>query len=301
MMDFRGLLKNLRFQAFVGALLLHISLFGLLMTWRPSILPAPPETIPIILVELPPQTPDISPVPEIEIEPDTPPVLAEPETVPDFIPEAEPRPEPVEVERVEDVSEPEQAPALPQEAPEIQFAGEPAAPSGVTLALSEETEKDASQAAMSDIPPQFVYKFDPFAETAPTALARTVVAINCARANRETRPAFCPDYDEDELLLQAFADGRPSEWEQAYNPVKDIAVARAELGPSQFSTWQAKQLKPDFTGVSESFERRHLHDPILPDRDCRRVPVGFNDPFALDKNAAVPENTAVFCYQSLAD
>ena len=91
MMDFRGLLKNLRFQAFVGALLLHISLFGLLMTWRPSILPAPPETIPIILVELPPQTPDISPVPEIEIEPDTPPVLAEPETVPDFIPEAEPR------------------------------------------------------------------------------------------------------------------------------------------------------------------------------------------------------------------
>ena len=300
-MDVRGLAKDLRFRAFGGALVLHIALFGLLLTWRPSLLPTPAQTIPIILVELPPEAPEIRPPPEIEIEPELPPVLDPPETTPDFIPAPEPRPEPVETERVADKPQPEEAPAPLQEPPETTLERAPAAPAGVTLAPRIEAEQAPSQAATSDIPPQYVYKFDPFAETAPTALARTVVAVNCARANRETRPAFCPDYDEDELLVQAFAGGRPSEWEQAYNPVQDIAVARAELGGSVVARFQERQQKPQFTGRSESFGRAHPHDPILPDRDCRRVSVGFNDPFALDGNAAVPENTAVFCSQSLAD
>ena len=296
-MRIRGFIKELRFQALIGALLLHIALFGFLLTWRPSILPGPPDIIPIVLIELSSEVLEITPVADAEIETDPPPVLAEPETIPDFIPDSEPRPEPVEVKRIEDVSQPEQNSAPPQEPFETELASEPAAPSGVTFALSDETEKAASQAANPDIPPQYIYKFDPFAETAPTALARSVVAINCSRANRETRPDFCPNYDEDDLFLAGLSQNRPSAWGQTYDPVGDIAVARAELGASEFQKWQAKQLKPE-----EIFaDTPHPFDPILPDKDCRRVPVGFNDPFALDKNAAVPENTAVFCYQSLAD
>jgi len=274
MKDFKGLLQNRWNPPIAGALLLHVVAFSALMTWRPKPLPPGPVTIPITLIELPPPT--SAPEPELEPEPE---------------PEIEPEPE--ETEEAEELIEPVQEDAPSEEEVETFVAIEPAPPAGISLAQTGEDDTDVKDAVTKEIPPEYVYTYDPFAETAPTALARVSRAVNCARANRETRPAFCPDYDEDDVFIATLSQNRGSAWGQAsFDPVQDIAAYRSALG-----NFTAKQQKPQFTGKSESFDRTHPHDPELPDKGCRYISYGFSDPFALDKNAAVPDNRKVVCDQ----
>lgn len=302
MMDFRGFLRNRQFQAFCGAFVLHALVFSALFSWRPTGYIPEFETLPIVFVEAPDEPEPVF-VPEIEVipEPEPPePELAPPETTPDFVPPPEPSPAPVEAAPVQAVRAPEQTPPQQERAPLV-FA-EPAPPPSnalsTPLAGLEEEEETDEEGAATQIPPQYRYQFETFSETAPGALARVSKAVNCARANRDTRPFFCPDYDEDDLFLASLTQNRPA---SDYDPVFDAAIARSALGRFDQPSFSDRQLKSQFTGVSESFVRRHAHDPILPDRDCRRISFGFTDPFQLDKNAAVPDNTAVYCEQSLAE
>lgn len=298
MMDFKSLVFKRRVQAFAGAAGLHFLAGAVLLTWRPAPLPAGPETIPVLLVELPASEAATESVVEVveedEPEPDR---LQDPEPTPLYRPDEEPLPLPVEAPPDPERSEEREERRLSEEEIRSLVQADPAPPAGVSLAQAGEDKSEQSKASVKDIPPQFVYTYDPFAETAPTALARVTRAINCSRANRETRPAFCPNYNEDDVYLATLTQNRPSGWEQAsYDPVLDIAAARSALG-----NFSAAQAKPAFNGRSESFGRTHPHDPVLPDKDCQRVAYGFSDPGQLDRGAAVPDNTAVFCAQSLHD
>jgi len=234
------------------------------------------------------------PVPESVLPPEEE-VFQEAETIDRPVPASEPVPLPVEAEKVNESVSVKKAPAPAEKEVETLLVSEPAPPSGVSLAQTPPVEPadKASEAAASDIPPEYVYQYDPFAEIAPTALARVSRAVNCARANRETRPAFCPEYDEDQAFLASLSQNRVEGWEQAqYDPVADIAAAR-----SAFGAFSAAQAKPTFTGKSESFERTHPHDQVLPDKGCRYISYGFNDPFQLDKGATELENRSVVCDQ----
>ena len=285
MMDFRQLLASRWVKAVSGAIVIHGVGFVALMAWHPEPLPAR-DTIPVILIELPPIAPvaDPAPLPEPDL-------LNEPELVNEFVPESDPQPLPVEAEAVlENVSSVREAAPAEEEVGAV-VAYEPAPPAGISLAQTTPEDIEAKEAATSDIPSQYIYTYDPFAETAPTAMARVSRAINCARANQETRPAFCPNYNEDDLFIAAITQNRTPSWERGgYDPVADTVVARAVLGD-----FAAAQLKPKFTGKSESFTRTHPQDQDLPDAGCRYVSYGFADPFALDKSAAVPENRSVSC------
>lgn len=290
MMAFKALLVNQRARAFAGALALHMSVFGALVTWRPAPLPAPPETIPVLLIELSALEPPIAktvPDPETEPEPE---LIVAPKVTAQFTPEPDPEPQ----QESEDEQKRRQLAALAAPAEkqiETDLSLDPAPPAGEVSVQAGIEALETKQRVTQDTPSQYVYQYDPFAETAPTAGARVSRAINCARANRETRPSFCPDFDEDDLFLAALGQGRPSEWERAsYDPVLDIAAARSALG-----NFKARQIQPQFTGHSESFVQTHRHDPVVPDKDCQAVPFGFADPFALDKNVAIPDNKAVHC------
>jgi len=276
-------------KAVSGALFIHIVGFAGLMTWRPDPLPLI-ETIPVVLIELPPIVSKPAPVPT-PVPPAEPDLLQEPEPVKEFVPEPDPQPLPVEAEEVVDNIDSVREAGPAEEEIETLVARDPAPPAGVSLAQTRPEDTEAKDAVTSEIPPQYVYTYDPFAETAPSALARVSRAVNCARANRETRPAFCPNYDEDDLFIASLAQNRTPGWEQGgYDPVADIIVARSALGD-----FSAAQLKPKFVGKSESFARTHPHDQDLPDKGCKYISYGFSDPFALDQNAAVPDNRAVSC------
>ena len=294
MMDWRKLFLSRQNRAVIGAIGIHVALGALLLTWRVASLPAQPEPIPVELIEIaiidPPKETLITPEPQHE------PLDEEPEPAePDVLQVETPIPDLPEVSQA--------APELPEIAELAQFP-EALPPSSVSLAeevdeareglVSEDVETGSQPPSIpvDVLPPEYVYKFDPFAETAPTALARVSKAINCARVNRETRPAFCPNYDEDDLFLASIAANRPSEWEQvAYDPVLDAATARGALG--RFS---ARQESFGPNGRSE-IGRSNFQKVVIPDEDCVAIGFGFENtvPGQPGHAVSIPDDKAVYC------
>jgi len=293
MMDWRNVFLSRQNRAITGAVGIHVATIALLLMWRAVPLPAQQEPIRVELVD----------IPVIEL-PRRPEIVTEPEL------EAEDEPLPTETEVLRADAPAPDVPELAEPAPFVPEIVEPApiadalAPSGPSLAqevdkVPEQLASDALEAQgeapgieKDAVPPEFVYVFDPFAETAPTALARVSKAINCARVNRETRPAFCPNYDENDLFLASLAANRPSEWDQvAYDPVQDAAVALDTLG--RFS---ARQSKFGPNGRSE-IGRTDFQNVVIPDEDCAAIGFGFENTVPGQPGHAVniPDAKAVYC------
>lgn len=293
-MDIQGFLSSRQTRAGAGAMALHLALFSVFRTWHPLPLPPAPETIPVILVEVPAlivldsdQPSEIEPETEIDLIDDT----VEPDPTSQY--EPEPQPEVIETEEPPQPRQPALAAKPVGNEVETSVSLEQAPPDGTPDRREGAPASTSQDEKLQVIDPQYVYKYDPFAEIAPTGLARFTRALNCARTNRDTRPAFCPDYDDDDLYIATFTRNRPEGWEQGgYDPVLDIATARSALG-----NFKARQIKPQFTGRSEGFGRSHLHDPSLPDQGCRYISSGGGDPFALDQDAAIPDRRLVVCDQ----
>jgi len=282
----------------MGAVGVHVVMAALLLTWRVVPLPAQQQPIPVELVE----------IAIIELAKEAPEeIIVAPESSTELLDEelAPAEPEVLQVETpVLDL------PEVSEAAPEVPERAEPAEvpealpPPGISLAreadeareelISEkaETDGEAPGLRLEELPPEYVYKFDPFAETAPTALARVSKAVNCARVNRETRPAFCPNYDENDLFLASLTENRPGEWEQvAYDPVQDAASALDALG--RFS---AKQFKFRPNGRSE-IGRANFQKVVIPDEDCTAIGFGFENtvPGQPGHDISNPDAKAVYC------
>lgn len=306
MAEFWGGLISRRFRAFFGTAIIHAAMIGLFLSWQPRPLPEAPETIPIILVEIPvaePDRPVEAETPASAIETD--PIVEPEETADSSVPppdgqsatvETTPQPQPIEPEEEE-------------QRPEV-FEEDTSAPApSVSVAPSLEivsTNPADEEVLATDINPDYVYKFDPFAETAPTPLARVVRAANCSRVNRETRMPFCPNYDENDIFLAATNTGLQSRWGQAdYDPIGDIAVAKSSIGAfgdkaayqNYAEGFRSGQVKPQFRGSSE-LHRVNFDDPVVPDENCRAIPFGFSGPAAgtLDSNVAPSDSKAVHCW-----
>ena len=264
---------------------------GLFLSWQPRPLPDSPDTIPIILVEVPaviPERPVEVETPEPVVDAD--PILDPENTTDSSVPPPDgqrAQPEPAPQSEIEEDEQQTEARDEEASAPTL----------SVSIAPSRETtltNPAAEAATATDINPDFVYKFDPFAETAPTPFARVVRAANCSRTNRETRMAFCPNYDENDIYLATIDAGPQSSWRAAeYDPIGDIAVAQSSIG-----RFTARQDKPQFRGSSE-LHRVNFDNPDVPDEGCQAVPFGFNGPAAgtLDSNVALPDSKAVHCGQ----
>ena len=183
-----GTLAGKSARAWLGAAGLHV--LAILALLPLSFKPLPPtslEPVSIELVDAPliepaePVEDDVEPEP-LEPEPVAPiePTPPEPEPAPEPVPEAAPEP-----------------PAPPP--PALTTVAPPPAPE----VLEDDDEED-------EIPPQYLIRRDPFLEVAPSGAARVSASVMCARTNRETRPAFCPDIDDEDkrfaLLARAQGD-----------------------------------------------------------------------------------------------
>ena len=285
-------------SAIAGTVAIHIVAFSLLTIWTPRPLPETPRQIPIELVDFP----LIVEADEIEvIEPvirPEPVVPEEPESdVTDEVADATPAAEPetlTEEDAPEDASQksrvevPANVPAEPVQAPRPL--------PGVSLAeaapLRDGLKENVQTTVQDDTPPEFVYEYDPFAETAPTLFARVSLAVNCSRVNRDTRPEFCPNYDDEDVYLAAIGAARPSAWEQAsYDPVLDLANAQSALG-----RFTARQSKHRPNGRSE-VPGVDFHPVKILDEDCVATPFGFGGPDGPNGTVTpgVPDSKAVHC------
>lgn len=276
MLEVWARLSSDRGRAVMGTLVLHsVVVAGLFITWRPPVGNAPPEPIPVVLIELPARV-----EPPAETPPDPP-----PDTDPE--PEPEPEAEPVTPEISEAEVRPE--PDTPDEKlPEDEPEGENQTASGAIVAQAG-VETDRPETPLQpEIDPRFKVEFDPFAEIAPSGLARVSRAVNCARVNRDTRPAFCPDYDEEDLQLAGLnREKNVFRTSNTYDPVYDIAGARSTL--ERFSGRQVIR-RPN--GQSE-VARTSLTDPVVPDKDCQLV--RLENGYQLDAGTAIPGLAAVYC------
>ncbi len=181
-----------RARAWLGAAGLHMLAIIVLLsvTFKP-LQPNALELLSIELVDARPIDP-VTPVREPEPEPEL------PEPISPIVPPPEPE---QELELVPD-PEPEPLPAQPQALPP-QSAIIRSPPPPAPAQLEDDDEED-------EIPPQYLIRRDPFLEVAPSGAARVSAAVMCARTNRETRPAFCPDIDDEDkrfaLLARAQGD-----------------------------------------------------------------------------------------------
>ena len=212
-----GTFFGLTERARLGAAGLHI-LLGMIVL---SVNVAPldfesPSVLSIELVDAPvlaPEPDDIAPPPLAPV-----PVEPEPILLDAPVPETE-RPETTEVP----VSSPPAPPVAI--APIIRAAPAP--------------EPDTEEEEETPINPAYIIRRDPFAETAPSASARVAASVMCARTNRETRPAFCPDITDDDLRFAALARAQGDLG--GYSPREDSLFAQSTLNR--------------FAGVSSGYEK----------------------------------------------
>ena len=212
-----GKLGNLwgnRTRAWLGAVCFHLlaGLTLLTVTFEP-LPPRPVEVMSIELVDMPAAEPADEIVPVEEVAPS----IEEPEPVAPVPPPA-PEPEPAPPE-----PEPEPAPSAPVPAPSeppiIAVAPPPAPPAQPEARDEDETE--------DPIPPQYVIRRDPMLEIAPSGAARVSASIMCARTNRETRPAFCPEIDDEDIRFAELARAQGDFG--GYNPAGETLFAQSTL------------------------------------------------------------------------
>lgn len=241
-------LNSDRARSICGALALHAVVLAMLAVWLPRPPAGSPSTISIELVEIP--------FVEVEAPVDQP--VPEPDT------EAEPEDEAEQIQQADTPTEEDQPlPAPEPESRAAEASPEVAEASGVALVSTGEAAQAESEPEPEkpEIDPRYIIQYDPFSEAAPSAFARVGRAINCVRVNRATRPAFCPDYDDDDIAfaimerrrLATIPGARPQ-----YDPVFDIAAAQ-----NTFERFSGRQTRALPTGSSE--QGRVVHFERHPD------------------------------------
>jgi|GEM_PF-2661511 len=206
-----------RGRAWLGAGALH--LLALLLMLTATFKPLPPAPVEVISIELVDARPDPPVEPAQETEPETP----EPEPI---APPRTPASEPEHVQEADTIPE-DTAPESPTPEPPTVIAVAPPYPSAPPeLDVLDEKDPD------DEIPPQYMIRRDPFLEVAPSGAARVSASVMCARTNRETRPAFCPDIDDEDkrFALLARAQGDLG----SYSPRDETLFARSTL--NRFAT-----------------------------------------------------------------
>lgn len=171
-----------RLKSWIGALALHFLVFVmvLMVSFNPPV-PTPIEIVSIELVQL---RSDALVKPSDVVEPT----------------EIEPN-APIKFQDAHQQINPfanseQNAPPLPSPqtttvvAPLSIRSSEPESESGIEPIDEDETDDEFGS--------KYIIRPDPFLELPPSASARIAASVICARTNRETRPAFCPDTDDED-------------------------------------------------------------------------------------------------------
>jgi hypothetical protein len=200
-------------RAWLGAALLHV--FALLIVLTATVKPLPPEPREFVSIEI------------VEVPKETIEEIAEPDIqTPDPVAPVEPpNPEPAPIEEPEIIVE-QVAPETPTPPPPtvIAVAPPPSAP-------ADPIEPDDEE-AQDTIPPQYLIRRDPLLEVAPSGAARVSASVMCARTNRETRPSFCPDIDDEDIRFAQLARAQGDLG--SYSPRDETLFARSTL--NRFAT-----------------------------------------------------------------
>ena len=265
-------------RALFGAAALHLLVLPLLVTWPIEVRPADRAIVPVVLVErtLPPPAEEETP-PEI-----APPVEDEAQNAEPAEPVLEPEPQP------EPVTAPPEP--LPETPVPVSAERRPPAPSVVPSVTPEDDAETAQEAIVID--PRYKIPYDPFAETAPTALSRVVTATTCARSGRDTRPAWCPNYSDEDLYYSAFA--RPNDGtEPTYDPVFDIAFAQSTL--ERFAAGQSRHGVRSGSPELEPLTQVPRHPDGL--QNCTPVQTGLEGPGGQVSGLELPlgSSDGIFC------
>lgn len=232
-----------RARSICGAIALHVVVLAMLAVWLPRPPAGRPNTISVELIEIP--------FAEVEA----------PVELPDPDPEADAEMED-QAEQVQQADRPlkedQPLPAPEPESRAVEAIPEVAEASGVALVDAGEVDQAEAgpQPEKPEIDPRYVIQYDPFSEAPPSAFARVGRAINCVRVNRATRPAFCPDYDDDDIAFAILERQRQAAIPGArprYDPVYDIAATQNVL--ERFSGRQTRAVSP---GGSELGRIEHL-------------------------------------------
>ena len=195
-----GTFLGLTERARLGALGLHVAVGLIMLSMQVSpIEPDPVEIVSIDLVSSPVLASEEIAPPPVEVD------LPEP-----------PIPEPEDLSQDDPVPE-TAVPVTPPPAPPVAIAPI------IRAAPAPETEEEEE----TPINPAYIIRRDPFAETAPSASARVAASVMCARTNRETRPAFCPDITDDDLRFAALARAQGDLG--GYSPRGDTMFAQSTM------------------------------------------------------------------------
>jgi len=171
-------------RARLSALGLHF-LAGIILL-SVEIAPFPSDPVDVMSIELVDAL-----VPEVAV-PEPAPELGQTPSTPQALPDLE-----LPVEPEPPVPEPVQRPPGNLVSAPIAIAPVLPPPEPPVLALEDDEEES--------INPAYIIRGDPFAEIAPSGAAIASASVVCARTNRETRPTFCSETDDEDARFAALA------------------------------------------------------------------------------------------------
>ncbi|MEO0882650.1 MAG: hypothetical protein AAFY34_07930, partial [Pseudomonadota bacterium] len=224
-------------RSLMGALSLHAIVYALVLTTPFELEASERSVVPIVLVERS-EPAEEAPIPIVERLEEAEEATGEPDIPPS--------------EESTEITPEEPAPQLPPDPSTVSTELlRPPVPT-VEPSLEDTDDSEAREEAIV-IDPRYKIPFDPFAETAPTAMSRVVVAMTCARSSAAARPEFCPDITDEERYYVTF--NAPSEWgEPTYDPVFDVVVAQSIL-EGEIQDFFANQAKHGTRSGSAELER----------------------------------------------
>ncbi|MEM9669329.1 MAG: hypothetical protein AAF950_10430 [Pseudomonadota bacterium] len=258
--------QDVDWRAVFGTLTLHIAVFSIILGTPVKLEARQSSIIPVVLVESAREEED-EPVivPELVEESDTDSGDLDLKPIPDEIVLEEPEP-------------PTPKPLPP--APLIEaLPTRPLAPT-VEQSVIDTDEPEAAEAIVID--PRYKIPFDPFAETAPTAISRFTVATMCARSSRATRPEFCPDISTEDRYYSML--DRPTEWSRStYDPVFDIVATQSII--EKFAAKQSRHSTRSGSAELEPLSQVPRHPEALP---CTPVQTGLQGPSGIASGLELP-------------
>ncbi|MEM7004430.1 MAG: hypothetical protein AAF498_01000 [Pseudomonadota bacterium] len=258
----------MRWRAILGACGLHAIVYALVLTTPFKLEATELMVVPVVLVERTESTPEPAP-----------PVIEVPEEF-----EERKREKDVELES-EEVQTPEEEPSrlLPEEPVVTVEPVRPLAPA-VRPSVADTDDDEAAEAIIID--PRYKIPPDPFAETAPSALARVTIATMCNRASLATRPDFCPSVSAEDRYFSVSARPPTGTDQSAYDPIFDIVATQSII--EGVVSGQAKH------GVrSGSPELERIVDPKVgrhPEglQNCTPVQTGLEGPSGIASGLELP-------------
>lgn len=245
-----------RWRAVLGALSLHAVVYSVVLStpFKPE--PTDIRVVPVVLVERSSKIVEEEVSPPIEVPDEAEEESSELDDAPETIEEPPPE-EPPEAD-------------VPQTAAIVADPVRPPAPA-VEPSLRDTDEEDVIL-----IDPRYEIPFDSFAETAPSAMSRVIIATTCARASRTTRPDYCPEISIEDRYFSVSARPSVETVLEAYDPIFDIVATQSVI-----EGWFAGQ--PKHGTRSGSPELEGLVDPNIANhaeglKNCTPVQTGLEGP-----------------------